>query len=212
MPKIGSALMLVLLTMGTVCHASDFGIAGFIGFGKGMFNDDDLDDEMYITDWEQPSYIPAGLQLTYLVIPQLQLGAEVELCLGAFKNDGETLIQGYTFDSEYETRMTELGAFGRFLFAAGTVTPFVRAGFGLYSGKMDEEADDVGYENDYDLNSALGFNFGGGLFYNVSPVISIGMEGVYHLSKLEAVDDNDWPEEKIGLNHLNVRAVLGASF
>jgi opacity protein-like surface antigen len=211
MRKGSFAIVIVMLAFFALqAGAEGFGASGFIGFGKAMFSDDDFEDELYITDWEQASYFPGGLQLHYAPSPKFHVGAEVEFCLGGFNNDGETIVQGAEVDAEYSTKMTKFGAFGRFLVPTGNLSPFVRAGLGFYSGKMEEEIS--GNEYDYDLNSGLGFNFGGGLLYDVAPNVFIGMEGTFHIVSLEA--EADWmdDEEKVGLNHLNVRALVGASF
>ncbi len=161
---------------------SQIGIFG--GYGKSNF---DLSDENgEDSGLDQSSFIPVGAEL--LFGSKFQIGAEVSYSVSPFSFKAEE--GGVTYVEERISQIL-VGGVVKIHFGEGTIRPFVRGGAGLYMGKdeidFNEEFSQFLGVTDTTINfkSAFGFNFGGGLKFQLGENSFLFGEFVYHMVKRE---------------------------
>ena len=125
--------------------------------------------------------ILAGASLGFKVMPSMQIGAEFQYPFG-YKFEGED--EGVKWTATMNQML--VGAFAKFFFGSGNIMPFVKAGLGYYMGNMKWEGG--GMSGDEDVESKIGFNFGGGVLHNSG----FFAEFNYHMVTREDASMNAW--------------------
>jgi hypothetical protein len=149
-----------------------FTVAPYAGYAMSAFEDQE----------SAAGSILAGVNLGYNVMPALQVGAEFSYVIGGFGFETEFL--GETITTTFNMMM--LGGYGKYFIGTGNIKPFVKAGVGYYMGNAKVEGG--GEEEDVDVDSNIGFNFGGGAVMNNG----VFLEFNFNMVSREDVGMNYW--------------------
>lgn len=135
---------------------------------------------------EAAGTLPLGVQIGKMLKPALEVGLEVVLPLGGFTYEGETM--GYKVTTTFNQML--VGAYGKYCFGEGKVTPYAKAGVGYYTGNADVEIEYMGQTSSEsaDIESAVGFSVGGGAHVNEK----VFAEFVYNIVSREDAGTNTW--------------------
>lgn len=109
---------------------------------------------------ESITAIPVGGYLGMQVSENIEVGAEFSLLALPFEE--KTTDAGV----DVTTTLTQnlIGGYVRMYFPANTITPYVRAGVGYYTGQFEFTAGDFGgLSFDADFEGTIGFNIGAGI-------------------------------------------------
>lgn len=127
-----------------------FTVAPYAGYSMTAFEDQE----------SAAGTILAGIYLGYKAMPALEIGAEFNYPVGGYSFESEYF--GTTFTYTFHQMM--LGFYGKYYIGTGNMKPFIKGGIGYYMGDTDVESG--GEEATVDRDSAIGFNFGGGVLLN----------------------------------------------
>lgn len=173
----------------------------FAGYGMSAFEDD------VIGDMGQGSYVPTGVQLLYGVTPEIRIGVEFEFTGKMFTSSGEYYDenhQGY-FEEKNQVYMNAISLIAEY-FINDEI--FLRGGVARYSGWSQCYDGYYGEWYNVDLESGIGFNFGGGYLMHLSETKYVGLDGIYHIVSLEP----EGAGESFGFNHWAARVSIGTGF
>ena len=218
MKRILFVLILLLTTISIYAQAS---IALFAGYGQSQFGDNLFEEGI---DYDQAGYLPIGLQAGYnfgvLPIGSIFIGAEINHAIMPFTFEyRDDVGNGEQRLLDVKINQTVIGGLLKIKFDAGSVTPFVRVGGGMYTGgseieysnllkSLAEQQTGERLEDDEtDLKSTFGLNFGGGLDFKVGSSNAVLLEFVYHMVEREADVENS---ETFGAD--NWAALIGFQF
>jgi len=179
------AIFLVFALLLTLPVAAQVNLNVFTGYSLSAFEDQE----------EAASAIPLGVAVGYKVMPQLEVGGEVNLALPGYAF--ESTIYGVDFTTTFHQNL--FGVYGRYYLPLQTVSPFLKAGVGLYTGNITMEGEFMGEKMDeeLDMDSAVGFNFGAGV------MLKKGFYGEFNytiVNRASSEDDEDGSGESFGAN------------
>lgn len=145
------------------------------GYGVSFFDDDFM---RFLGTTAHGKEIPIGLIGTLPVIAGLSLGAELRISLMPFTWDYRLSNQTV---GEATVSQNAASIVLRYDLLAGSLLPYLRAGFGLYAGSAGLRGDPALYPDEAsDFKPSLGINAGAGLQGDIGPDKFWFAELVFH--------------------------------
>jgi len=179
MKKLIAIIFTMILLSGSVFSQS---IGLFVGYGSSQFDEQGLDT--------QSKYVPVGGHILFGA-GAFEIGAEISYAAVPFTYE--------VFNTTYNMKSGELkieqlyyGALAKLkIGSGGGIWPYVRAGAGMYTGKMKAELTQefkdfaanngvIVQDSEKNMKSAFGFNLGGGVELDFSENNGLFGEIVYH--------------------------------
>lgn len=177
--------ILIFALLLTLPVAAQVSLNVFTGYSVSAFEDQE----------EAASAIPLGVAVGYKVMPQLEVGGEVNFALPGYAF--ESTIYDIDFTTTFHQNL--FGIYGRYYVPLQSVRPFVKAGVGLYAGNITMEGEYGGQKMDeeIELDSAIGFNVGAGV------MLRQGFYGEFNytiVNRSSAEDSEEGIDDSFGAN------------
>ena len=181
-------ILLVLCFVSSAVYSQGLGLSVFAGYAMSAFEDQD----------DAAGTIPVGVRVSKQMAPKIDVGAEFLYPIGGFKFEVQESYWGQTYSYDLTINQMLIGAFAKMILSEGGMSPYAKAGVGMYMGNAKAEGD--GIDEDVDIDSAIGFNVGAGINLSSKPMY---IEFNYHIvsRKTEGAD------EATGANFWNI--ILG---
>ncbi len=144
-------LVFVLALMLVLPVSAQVAVNVFTGLSYSAFEDQE----------EAASAIPLGVAVGWPVMPNLEVGGEVNFALPGYQF--ETSFYDVKITSTFQQNL--VGAYARYYLGEGSLKPFVKGGLGYYFGNAKVEGTFMGEKmtETVDIDGAVGFNVGAGV-------------------------------------------------
>jgi opacity protein-like surface antigen len=134
------------------------------------------------------------LVTNYMLTPAFGVGADIGYHWWGVNDD--FIPAG----AEANSNVIQATAQGTYMFqTSGKMMPYLKGGLGLYRGKAEVSGATDPLENFETTSSDFGYNIGGGMNWNVSPMYQMGVGAQYHSIQTDVESTNFYT---VGVNLL----------